>query len=278
MNVIGQSIARQLRAVFAPAQSDTPFEIGHGGLFEAHAVARRVHGNMATMMIGGVSALLMQMLHPVALAGVWDHSNFRADMQGRLRRTARFIGATTYGRKGDAEAAIARVRHIHERIVGVLPDGTPYSANDPAVLTWVHVAGSWSFLAAYRSYGVPLGVRDQNRYYAETAETARRLGADDVPTTRDQVAAYFERVRPELESSARTREVIDVLLSSATANPALAPAHALTLRAGADLLPGWARSMHGLDQFQMERVLTRLAAATMTRTVGWALRVQALGV
>lgn len=271
MDHVRQSIARGLRGLFAPELGDAPFEAGDG-LFAADAVARRVHGDMATMMIGGVTALLMQMLHPGALAGVWDHSNFRADMQGRLRRTGRFIAATTYGRLSDAEAAIARVRRIHEGVAGTLPDGTPYRANDPALITWVHVAGSWSFLAAYRRYRTPLGAMHQSRYYAETSRIARRLGADSVPSTRRDVEAYFRRVLPDLESSARTREVIDVLLSSSSSNPALAAAHALTLRAGADLLPEWARRMHRLNHLPGERALTRLAAATMTRTVDWAMR------
>src|SRR3546814_3700279 len=82
------------------------------------------------MMIGGVSALLLQMLHPGVLAGVWDHSNFRSDMLGRLRRTAQFISGTTYGSREQALALISRVKAIHDHVHGQLPDGTPYSAQD----------------------------------------------------------------------------------------------------------------------------------------------------
>jgi uncharacterized protein (DUF2236 family) len=104
------------------------------------------------MLIGGVAGLLLQMLHPAVLAGVWDHSNFRTDMPGRLRRTARFIALTTYAGHEDAVAAIARVRNIHNRVSGVLPDGTLYAANDPALLAWVHLTETTSFLDAWIRY------------------------------------------------------------------------------------------------------------------------------
>ncbi len=88
------------------------------------------------MLCGGISALLLQMLHPLALAGVWDHSRFREDILGRLRRTSQFISATTFATTPDAERLIAKVQGIHQRIAGVDKDGTPYQASDPALLTW----------------------------------------------------------------------------------------------------------------------------------------------
>src|SRR3546814_928207 len=120
------------------------------------------------MMIGGISALLLQMLHPAALTGVLDHSSFREDMMGRLRRTARFIAVTTYGERDAAEAAIERVRAIHEDVRGHLADGTAYAASDPRLLAWVHVAEATSFLDAWIAYGEPRMTRaDQDRYFAE---------------------------------------------------------------------------------------------------------------
>ena len=107
------------------------------------------------MMIGGVAALLLQMLHPAVLAGVWDHSRFRDDMLGRLRRTARFIAVTTYGDRAAANQAIAQVREVHDHIHGRLPDGTAYRANDPELLAWVHVTEATSFLAGWMRYGDP---------------------------------------------------------------------------------------------------------------------------
>jgi len=119
------------------------------GMFGPKAVAWRVHGDVTSMMVGGISSLLLQMLLPAVLAGVWDHSNFRTDMHGRLRRTARFIALTTYGAREEAEAVIARVRNIHVQVGGTLPDRTPYAANDSALLAGVHITETMSFLNAW---------------------------------------------------------------------------------------------------------------------------------
>lgn len=118
--------------------------------------------------------------------------NFRDDLLGRLRRTGQFISATTYGPLADAERLIERVRRIHESVIGQLPDGTPYSASDPDLLTWVHVAEVSSFLKSYLRYLNPdLPGSEQDRYYSEIALVAERLGARAVPRDRQQIAAYL---------------------------------------------------------------------------------------
>ncbi|MGA3249986.1 MAG: oxygenase MpaB family protein, partial [Paraburkholderia sp.] len=119
---------------------------GDPGLFGPEAVCWKVHADFTSMMTGGISALLLQALHPLALAGVWDHSSFRTDILGRLRRTATFIAGTTYGNRRDALALIERVKQIHLGVAGTAPGGRPYQASDPALLTWVHVAEVSSFL------------------------------------------------------------------------------------------------------------------------------------
>ena len=253
-----------------PAAGDS-FEPGEG-LFATGAVSRRVHGDVTTMMIGGVSALLLQMLHPGALGGVWDHSNFREDMLGRLRRTARFIAVTTYGRLEDAEAAITRVRRVHDYVHGTLPDGTPYDANDPRLLVWVHVTELISFVGAYRRYRQPgMSRAEEDSYFAENAVVAQRLGADEVPRTRSEADAYLRAVRRELVCNARTREVAQVLLNHRSHKAAAQPVVDLLMRAGIDQLPDWARKMHGFTMMPGERTALRLGAAGLTRTVGWAM-------
>ncbi|MGL4964897.1 MAG: oxygenase MpaB family protein, partial [Inquilinus sp.] len=147
-------------------RGDRPVVRSADGLFGPCAVAWRVHGDVTSMMVGGVAALLLQMLHPAVLAGVWNHSNFRTDMRGRLRRTARFIALTTYGGREEAEATIERVRAIHSRVRGVLPDGSPYAANDASLLAWVHLAETTCFLDAWIRYAEPgMSVADQDRYF-----------------------------------------------------------------------------------------------------------------
>lgn len=247
--------------------------VGDDGLFGPGSAVWSVHGDFTAMMIGGVSSLLLQMLHPAALAGVWDHSNFRQDMHGRLRRTASFIATTTRGSTEAADAAIARVRAIHERVTGVLPDGTPYAANDPHLLTWVHVAEARSFLAAYLRYRDPNfpGAR-QDAYYGEMAMLAHKLGATDVPTTRRDVAAYLRTMRPALRQDARTRDVARTLLNQPAASAAALPLQRIMLDAGVDLLPEWASAMHGLQMPIARRIAVRTGGAGAARLLRWALR------
>jgi hypothetical protein len=130
-------IARQVAGLLKDQPlSDRPVARRSDGLFGPHSVAWRVHGDVTSMLIGGIAALLLQMLHPAVLVGVWEHSKFRTDMHGRLRRTAGFIALTTYGGRAEAEAAIERVRRIHNRVRGTLSCGCTYSGNDPTLLAW----------------------------------------------------------------------------------------------------------------------------------------------
>jgi uncharacterized protein (DUF2236 family) len=245
---------------------------GDPGLFGPQSVTWRVHGDFSAMMVGGIASLLLQMLHPLALAGVWDHSNFRRDMHGRLKRTAQFIAGTTYGSTETAGRLIERVRRIHDRVTGTLPDGTPYSANDPALLTWVHVAEVSSFLAAHRRYREPaMTGADQDRYLVEMAEVARRLGAIEVPVTRGEIDAYLDRVRPELRADARSRTVSRALLSQQPHSLALAPMQALMMEGGIDLLPPWAARLHGLERPGGARPAIRAGMAGVGSLLRWAL-------
>lgn len=253
------------------ADPDRP--AGDTGLFGPQSVAWRVHGDFTTMMIGGIGALLMQMLHPAALAGIWDHSSFRADMPGRLRRTAGFIAGTTYGSTAQALGLIDRVRAIHARVVGTLPDGTAYSADDPALLTWVHVAEVDAFLRAYLRYRDPgLPGDAQDRYFAETATIAIRLGAAAVPTTRRAVEAYFHATRPALRVDRRTREAARILLSQPAPNALIGPFREIAMGAGADLLPAWAARMHDLPIGGARRHMVRAGALGIGGVLRWALR------
>ncbi len=150
---------------------------GEPGLFGPQSAIWQVHGDFTSMLCGGISALLLQMLHPLALAGVWDHSRFREDILGRLRRTSQFISATTFATTPDAERLIAKVQGIHQRIAGVDKDGTPYQASDPALLTRVHVAECSCFMASHLRYKrTVVSPERREDYFRESAEIARRLG------------------------------------------------------------------------------------------------------
>ena len=241
------------------------------GLFGPRSVAWRVHGDVTSMMVGGVAGLLLQMLHPAVLAGVWDHSNFRADMHGRLRRTARFIALTTYGGKAEAEAVIARIRGIHDRVQGVLPNGRPYSANDPALLAWVHVTETTSFLNAWIRYAEPaMSAADQDRYFAEMVRIAEALGADPIPRDRSEARDLITAMRPQMACDTRTQEVARLVLNQRAPNLMAEPIQALTMQAGIDLLPPWAQRMHGLSNPTLGRPLVRAGTLGVARTLRWA--------
>ena len=181
------------------------------GLFDPASATWQVHADFAGMLSGGLCALVLQTLHPAALAGVWDHSNFRTDLVGRLRRTTHFVAGTSYAPRAQAQAQIARVRRIHDRVQGVTQTGEAYSANDPALLTWVHVTEAYGFLQGYRRFAGPVPGPDADRYYDETRRIAEALGATDVPRSEAEVADYFKSVQPRLAYTDRSREVLRVL-------------------------------------------------------------------
>lgn len=268
-----QAIVLQVRKLVGGDGSDTvERNRADTGLFGPDSACWKVHGDFTSMMVGGVSALMLQMLHPGALAGVWDHSDFRTDMTGRLKRTAQFIAGTTYGDRAEAQRLIDHVKTIHGRVAGTLPDGTAYSADDADLLTWVHVAEVTSFLNAYLAYVDPaFPPAEQDRYFAEVAEIARRLGATDVPTNRAQIAAYLDAVRPALRYDERTRQVAHALLSQRPPSAAAAPAFRAAFDAAKALLPDWAARMHGFVLWAPKRAATRLSIQALGRTMRWAL-------
>ncbi|MEK1942817.1 MAG: oxygenase MpaB family protein [Pseudomonas sp.] len=279
MEFLRQRIERQVLSLTGLALGQIDFEQppGDPGLFGPDAVCWRVHGDFTSMMIGGISALLLQALHPLALAGVWDHSNFREDLLGRLRRTGQFISGTTYGSSKDANWLIDKVRTIHLQVTGTAQDGRPYAAFDPELLTWVHVAEVSSFLAAHLRYcNADLALSEQDRYYDEVALIAERLGATDVPRSCQQVADYLHAVRPQLLCDHRSVEIMDVLFNAPAPSTIAKPFGALMMRAGVDLLPPWAAEMLGLEMAEGQRLLVRSAVKRSAPMLRWAVRTGAL--
>ena len=247
---VRRALVRQVRATFNDqAKGEKPVPASDQALFPPGSVIRRVHGDVTSMMVGGIAALLMQMLHPKALGGVWDHSDVHADMLGRLRRTARFIATTTYAQRDSAMQAIAKVNAIHEQVAGTLPDGSTYRATDPWLLAWVHVAGAVNFLDGWRRYAEPsMSEADQDRYFAESGDIARLLNADPVPRTRGEAQRLIRAFRAELLADARTHAFRDLVLDVPARSLAEAPVQSLIMNAAVDLLPGFARDMHGLSR------------------------------
>jgi len=257
----------------ALGQLDMENPKGDPGLFGPQAVCWQVHGDFPSMLIGGICALMLQMLHPRVLAGVWDHSNFREDLLGRLRRTGQFISGTTFGSTHDANWLIDRVLTIHAQISGTAPDGSPYRADDPQLLTWVHVAEVSSFMAAHLRYLNPLlSLEDQDRYYAETARVAERLGARDIPRSAAEIDAYLQRMHPQLLCDDRTREVFRILRNAPAPSRLAKPMGSLMMQAGVELLPEWASGMFDLQMGEFKRKMIRVGVNRTAPILRWAVR------
>ena len=241
------------------------------GLFGPGSAAWAVHGDV-TGIVGGVRALLLQTLHPLVMAGVADHSGYRTDPLGRLHRTGAFIGTTTFGSVDDAERSIARVRDIHETVLGVAPDGRPYAATDPHLLSWVHCTEVDSFLRAKQRYGAnPLPAGSDDRYVAEMAEIGHRLGVEHPPIDVAGLKARLWAFRSELAVNHQAREAVR-FLSWPPLPLAARPAYGLVYGAAVGLLPGFARRMLNLPMPPLiEPIAIRPAATVLLRTIGWAL-------
>ncbi|MGQ0824665.1 MAG: oxygenase MpaB family protein [Actinomycetota bacterium] len=180
------------------------------GLFGPDSTTWRVHGHLSAL-VGGLRALLVQTLHPLAMAGIAEHSTYKQDPLGRFRRTAQFVADTTYGTTDQAERAIAAVRRIHTRIRGVAPDGRPYCADDPALLSWVHNVEVESILVAYRRFGPGLGRVESDRYVREMTRVGAAVGADDLPETMKDLRRWVATV-PDRRATKEARETVRFLV------------------------------------------------------------------
>lgn len=234
---------------------------GDPGLFGPDSVTWRIHAEFPGMLSGGLCALMLQALHPRALAAVYDHSRFREDLVGRLRRTTNFVAGTSYAPLAEARTLIERVRAIHARIEGCDASGRPYRADEPELLTWVHVTEAYGFLEGCRRYCRPVPTAIADRYYAEARCVAEALGATEVPASEAAVAAYFARMRPSLRLDERSREVLAVLAAVRLPVPAASLSRDVFLGAGAALLPDWAAEM--LERGAWQRARDRASAGVM---------------
>ncbi len=246
---------------------------GDPGLYGPESLVWQVHGDFTTMLCGGISSLLLQMLHPLALAGVWDHSRFREDMLGRLRRTSQFIAVTTFGNTTDANYLIEKVKRIHSAVTGHDARGAPYAASDPPLLTWVHVSEVSQFLAAYLRYRNPdFSETEQDEYYRQAARVATALGATDVPCSVREVKEYLAQIQPELRFDERTREVAGILLHASPPRRAAWPVARTLMYAGVDLLPPWAQKMGNLTLSPWQRASAQTGVRLTGTLLRWAVR------
>jgi uncharacterized protein (DUF2236 family) len=232
----------------------------------------RVHGD-ASMFIGGLRALLLQSLHPMAMRAVSEHSGYRSDAWGRLARTSTFLAVTTFGHADDARAAVAAVRRIHERVHGMMPDGRRYHASDPHLLAWVHLVEVDSFLLAHQTYGAtPLDAAQRDEYVAQTGGVARRLGVIDPPETERELKDRIEDYRGELRATREAREAASFMLLHPPLPLAARAPYAVLAAAAVGLMPRWARWPLRLPWLPItERTVVRALGGAATSTIRWAL-------
>jgi uncharacterized protein (DUF2236 family) len=268
---IGAAIIERIAGPRAPSHARRIHQAQGERWFGEDRPIRRVHGD-SSMLVGGIRALLLQSLHPLAMAAVAEHSDYRGDPWGRLQRTSYFLAVTTYGRTSDARQAIARVRAIHERITGTTGEGRPYAASDPHLLTWVHIAETDSFLRAHTHFGSrPLDRAGRDGYVADMAKIGGELGVPDPPRSEAELADRIDAYRTELAATAQAREAARFLLVQPPLPVVARAPYGVLAAAAVSLLPGWARRPLRLPRLPVtETMLVRPAGHAMVHAIRWA--------
>ena len=237
--------------------------------FPEGSAIRRVHGD-AAMFVGGVRALLLQSLHPLAMAGVAAHSGYQGDPWGRLQRTSHFLAVTTFGTSQDAEQMVHRIRAVHDTVRGTADDGRPYAASDPHLLRWVHVAEVDSFLTAHQTYGRdPLDQQGRDEYVCQSSRVAEALGTVDPPRTEAELRQQLDTYRPELTGTTAAREAARFIVLTPPLPPLARLPYAAIATAAVGMLPGWAAGELSLPA--LPDVVVRPAGSAITRAIRWAM-------
>lgn len=244
---------------------------GEAALAAPDSISWLVFKNPASVFIGGVAAVILELAEPRVRTGVWEHTSFRTAPLERLQRTGLAAMMTVYGPRRQAAAMIAGIGRKHHAIVGTTPDGQPYRAGDPELLAWVHATASFGFLEAYHVYVRPIGAADRDRYYAEGQEAARLYGAVGAPASQAAVEAMFEAMRPRLEASAIIFEFLSIMQRMPALPGPLRPIQRLFVKAAVEITPAWLRERLGLDEWwplqPWERRLVRLTCAVADRLI-----------
>ena len=228
--------------------------LGEAALVSPDSVSWRVFKNPLSLFIGGVAAVIMELAEPRVRTGVWEHTTFRIDPIRRLRRTGLAAMVTIYGARGMAEAMIARVRRMHDKVAGSTPAGKAYRATDPELLNWVQGTAAYGFLQAYHAYVRPLSDLERDRYYAEGTLAASLYGAS-AATSEAALEMRFEAMANQLERSDILFEFLAIMRSAPILPLPLRPVQPLLIRAAIDLTPYWLRRIvgltdHGLDAWE----------------------------
>jgi uncharacterized protein (DUF2236 family) len=258
------TIRRRVRAAVGvrgapPPICDDPDE----AFLPVDGATRIIHGDLPSMLIGGVASLLLQILHPLTMIAVAEHSRYREDPLGRLARTAAFVRATTFGSRAEASRAIAQVRSVHAGVHGTTPEGAPYRAGDPELLRWVHVAELSMFLAAAEAYGTRvIDAETADRYVAEMSIVALALGADDVPVDRAGLANALDAFRPDVGLIKEGHDARNFVIRGVSRAPVRQLTYSTISAAAIGILPPWARRELHLPSVPLADALVVRPSAT----------------
>lgn len=259
-----------LQSPTAPA-IDFAHPRGEPALIAADSVSWRVFKNPVTLFIGGIAAVLLELAEPRVRDGVWQHSTFRSDALGRLRRTGLAAMLAVYGPRSRAEAMIAGVVKAHARVTGTTSEGFPYQANDPELLDWVQATTGFGFIGAYSAYARRLSGAEFDRAYAEAAPAAALFGAHGAPRSRAEFDLLFRKMQGKLVASPILHEFLAIMRRVDAFPPPLRPLQRLLVKAAVDLVPVSLRSPLGLrpewSLRPFERSLVHAAAVAADRLI-----------
>jgi uncharacterized protein (DUF2236 family) len=260
-----RTLDRLASGVMAFEGADFTRPLGEPSVVPPDSVSWRVFANPVTMYIGGIAAVLLELGEARVRQGVWDHSSFKRDPGGRLRRTGMAAMVTVYGARSEFETLAARVNRMHARIRGTTADGQAYAADDPELLLWVQATATWAFLEAYVRYARPLPPSERDRYFAEAEPSATLYGVSDPPASEAEMRALFARVGPTLEPSPVLGELLAILRIADILPTAMKPLQGIVVRAAVDLLPPPLRTRLGLDGEARLRTRERLLLQGLAR-------------
>jgi uncharacterized protein (DUF2236 family) len=248
---------------------------GDPGLTGPGSMSWEIHGDIAAVVLGGLGAIVMEILHPSVMAGVQDLSTYREDPMRRGRTTFGYVVTTTFANTAAAKRLIGAVKRMHGRVNGVRPDGVPYRALDPELIGWVHTCIPWAVMEAYERFNRPLSEDERDRYLREQAVIGRLGGAGEIPETAAELAGYVEAMRPRLGVNAQTLEFFEFLMTMPFGmplpGPLSRPVHRFQAEAGMSLMPAWARRMAGFDSPALaRRVVHEPVLHSYARGLRWA--------
>lgn len=233
------------RAIYGGEPGDPGIGGGPG------SISWEINGDLASLVVGGTGAILMEVLHPSVMAGVFTQSSYRTEPLRRARNTLGYVLRTTFGSTAGATRVIEAVKSVHSRIEGVRPDGVAYRALDPELIGWVHTCIPWAVMNAYDRYCRPLSLAEKNAYLREQAVIGRMGGADWVPETVAELDEYAERMRPLMSFNDQTRNFLDFLAGRTDDQPVSRRERFerwVAIQASMDLMPEWARALTGTLQ------------------------------